>query len=67
MPKTLRPFYLYYFFPLEPEFPELPELVRGGLFPRFPPEGLPVVLGAFFNPLDFAIILCFNINNGSKI
>jgi len=28
----------------------------GGLFPRKPPEGFPVVLGAFFSPLDFAII-----------
>tara|TARA_R110000796_G_scaffold66452_2_gene152852 strand:+ start:101 stop:277 length:177 start_codon:yes stop_codon:yes gene_type:complete len=58
---------LYYFFALEPEFAVLPELVRGGLFPLPPPDLLPVVLGAFLRPLDFAIILSFNVNNGSNI
>jgi len=62
----LRPLH-FYFFPLEPELPVFAGLDLGGLFPRFPPEGLPVVLGAFFNPLDFAIILGFYINNGSNI
>jgi hypothetical protein len=31
-----------------------PYLLRGGLFPRPPPEGLPVVLGAFVG-FDIAI------------
>jgi len=30
------------------------------LFPLPPPDGFPVVLGAFFNPLDFAIKMRFN-------
>jgi hypothetical protein len=45
----------------------LPELVLGGLLLRLPPEGFPVVLGAFFRPLDLAIILSFNVINGSNI
>ena len=65
--KSLRPFYLHYFFPLEPEFPELPELVRGGLFPLPFPDAFPVLLGPFTGVFDFAIILGFYINNGSNI
>ncbi|GER59604.1 hypothetical protein ULMA_17120 [Patiriisocius marinus] len=58
---------MYYFFPLEPEFPVLLELVLGGLLPLPFPDLFTVALGAFFRPLDFAIILSFNINNGSNI
>jgi hypothetical protein len=36
--------------------PPLEPPVDGGLFPLPPPDLFPVVLGAFFNPLDFAII-----------
>lgn len=48
----------YFFPPFEPEelFDE-PLDVLDGLLPLLPPEGLPVVLGAFFNPLDFDIII----------
>lgn len=42
-----------YFFELE-----LP-VVLGGLLPLPFPDGLPVVLGAFFNPLDLDIIVKF--------
>lgn len=38
------------------------EELRGGLFARLFPEGLPVVLGAFFSPpfeFDFGIIIYF--------
>ena len=41
---------------------EPPDPVLGGLFPLFPPDGLPVVLGALRNPLDFAIIKPFIVN-----
>lgn len=64
--KELRPI-KFYFFPFEPEFPVLVGLDLGVALPLPFPEGFPVVLGAFFNPLDFAIILGFNINNGSNI
>jgi len=53
------------YFPLEllfepdEELFELPPEVRGGLLPLPPPDLFPVVLGAFFNPLDFPIILKF--------
>jgi len=45
--------------PLLPDaFPLAPPVeVLGGLLPRPPPDGRPVVLGAFFNPFDFAIFL----------
>ena len=48
--------------PFEPEdeeepFELPPDLLGALLLP--PPEGFPVVLGAFFIPLDFAIILYF--------
>ena len=28
-----------------------------GLFPRFPPDGFPVLLGAFAGEFDFAILI----------
>ncbi|GAB3333258.1 hypothetical protein GCM10027429_13630 [Marivirga atlantica] len=60
--KTNRAFLLNYF-PLEPPFEfeeplELPPDLLGALLLPFP-DGFPVVLGAFFIPLDFAIILYF--------
>jgi hypothetical protein len=51
-------FNLSYF--LFPPFEDEPVLL-GELFERPPPDGLPVVLGAFFNPLDFAIALNFRL------
>jgi hypothetical protein len=52
-----------YFFepPFEPEeLPfELPPDVLGALLLLPPPDLFPVVLGAFFIPLDFAIIVNF--------
>lgn len=58
-------FVTYFFPPFEPPFepppfellfeppPFEPPDVLGGLFPLPPPDLFPVVLGAFFNPLDF--------------
>lgn len=47
------------FEPADEEEPfELPPDLLGALLLP-PPEGFPVVLGAFFIPLDFAIILYF--------
>jgi hypothetical protein len=43
----------YFLPPLDP-----PE-VLGGLFPLPPPDGFPVVLGAFFTPLDLLITVNF--------
>jgi hypothetical protein len=57
----------FYFFPFEPDFPVLVGLDLGVALLRPFPEGFPVVLGAFFNPLDFAIILGFKIYNTSNI
>jgi hypothetical protein len=34
----------------------------GGLLPRFPPEGFPVLLGAFAGLLLLAIIMVFSCN-----
>lgn len=52
---------IYHFLPpFEPPF-ELPIEGFDGLFPLPPPEGFPVELGAFFNPLDLAITNKFKI------
>jgi hypothetical protein len=37
------------------------------LLPLPPPDLFPVLLGPFGGVFDFAIILSFNINNGSNI
>ncbi|GAL74627.1 hypothetical protein JCM19275_3482 [Nonlabens ulvanivorans] len=58
---------MHYFFPLEPEFPVLLEVALGGLLPLPFPDSFPVLLGPFGGVFDFAIILSFNINNGSNI
>ena len=52
---------IHFFPPLEPPLllPPLEEPDFVELFPLPPPDGFPVVLGAFFNPLDFAIFLEF--------
>jgi hypothetical protein len=47
-------------FELPPLPPPFEGLGFGELFPRLPPDGLPVVLGAFFNPLDLAIYFEFD-------
>jgi hypothetical protein len=46
---------LYYFLPPF-ELPPFDGLAFGGLLPRPGPDALPVLLGAFFNPLDFAMV-----------
>lgn len=56
---------LFYFpFPLEVE--PLEAGLEGALPLPFS-DGFPVVLGTFFNPLDFAIIMGFKINNRLNI